>query len=79
MARSRGGPSVGPVAGFMSHDSRPTRSNDLKDQPVYLFVVDEFQDMGPMIPGEPSRPAPHVVFVYAQGGAESVIAIPIKE
>lgn len=71
-------PSVGPVAGFMTHDS-PGRGNDLKDQPVYLFVVNEFHDPGPVMLDGPPAPARHVVFVYAQGGAESVIAIPLEE
>lgn len=72
-------PSLGPVAGFLTHDSRLTRGNDLKDQPVYLFVVDEFHDHGPIMPGGPPPPARHAVFVYAQGGAESAIAIPLED
>lgn len=79
MAASGQEPSIGPVAGFMTHDSRPTVRNDLEDQPVYLFVVDELQDPGPVLPGHEGGPAPHVVFVYAQGGAESAIAIPIED
>lgn len=72
-------PSIGPVAGFLTHDSRPTRRNDLKDQPVYLFVVDEFHDPGPILPEGPAAPARHAVFVYARGGAHSVTAIPIED
>lgn len=75
MVASGNQPPVGPVAGFMTHDS-PGRGNDLKDQPVYLFVVDEFHDPGPVMLDGPPPPARHVVFIYEQGGAVSTIAIP---
>lgn len=77
MAASGAQPSVGPVAGFLTHDSRPTRRNDLKDQPVYLFVVDEFHEPGPVRLDGPPPTSRHVVFVYEQGGAHSVIALPL--
>lgn len=72
-------PSLGPVAGFLTHDSRPTRRVDLDDQPVYLFVVDELHDHGPVLPGPPPGPSPHVVFIYERGGAVSTTAIPLEQ
>ncbi len=72
-------PSLGPVAGFLTHDSRPTRRVDLDDQPVYLFVVDELRDHGPVLTGPPPGPSRHVVFIYEQGGAVSTTAIPLED
>lgn len=71
-------PSLGPVAGLLTHDSRPTRRNDLNGQPVYLFVVDELHDPGPVILDGPPPASRHVVFVYEQSGAVSTIAIPLE-
>lgn len=71
-------PSLGPMAGFMTHDGLG-RGSDLDDQPVYLFVVDKFRDTGPVLPGDRPGPEPHVVFVYAEAGVESLTAIPIDD
>ena len=70
---------LGPVPGLLTHDSRPTRRNDLKDQPVYLFVVDELHDPGPVMLDGPPPPERHAVFVYAQSGAVSTIAVPLED
>lgn len=71
--------SVGPVAGLLTHEY-PGEGNDLDEQPVYMFVVDDFLDnRGPMVPDHQPSPAPHVVFVYQHGDSNSVIAVPLTD
>ena len=72
-------PSVGPVPGLLTHDS-PGRGSDLQDMPVYMFVVDDFEDRyGPIMPDAQPSPAPHAIFVYELSGAHSVTAVPITD
>lgn len=71
-------PSLGPVAGFITHDAGPTRHRDYEEEPVYLFVVDELHDPGAERLDEPPPPNGHVVFVYERSGAVSVRAIPYE-
>lgn len=71
-------PIVGPVAGYITHDSAPTRHRDYDEEPVYIFLVDDLHDPGAERLDEPPPPNGHVVFVYERSGAVSVRAIPYE-
>lgn len=72
-------PLLGPIAGFITHDSAATRARDYDEEPVYLFVVDDLHEPGPIRLDEPPPPERHAVLVYERSGAVSVRAIPFEE
>lgn len=72
-------PLLGPVAGYITHDSAPTRHRDYDDEPVYLFLVDDLHDPGAQRLDGPPPPERHAVLVYERSGAVSVTAIPYDD
>lgn len=70
-------PSAGPLAGFVTYDG-PGDGGDLDRHPVYLFVVDDFAP-GPVIPSGAPTPEAHAVFVFREGDAHAIAAVPMSK